>query len=403
LAASLETLQRAHQKQQEQNIKLPPWWKIRRELIRPLRQLGGLINSISTLLLGSWYFDTFLARGLIRTEGNGPITEKVAIYVIYAPTGLCESHIRSVEYITSRGYGVVVVSNAQLSEVSKQKLKTLCKEIIERPNFGYDFGAYRQGVLSLESQLNHLNYLLLINDSTWFPILGHDWIQQAESQRKDFVGAASNYGISRVIPGSIRDFEFNYHSRHKNFHYCSFALLVGKKVFTHPAFFAFWKRFPLTNVKNRTVRRGEIGLSKLIIKRGFTHCETLDIPNLNIFLKGLSRQELALTLEHMIIPEEFFLKGIRERVFREALTLPASESDDLFRSFILVVVSRIGISYALPYLNILLKGSMFLKKSPLWLDQESRNKTLDFVESISSNSDESYVLSEAKFLGGRLA
>ena len=382
---------------------MPPWWKIRRELVRPFRQLRGLAGSIATYYLGAWYFDTFLSSRIHRTKGQAEQTRKAAIYVLFAPNGLFESHLISLNYLVKRGYGVIAVSNAALSEESREKLAPLCIEVIDRPNFGYDFGAYRQGVLALKDELTELDSLLLINDSTWFPVLEHDWIQQAEALTKDFVGAASNYGIPRSVPESIRDFSFDYHCSHKNFHYCSFALLIGRKILNNPEFLLFWKSFPLTNIKNRTVRRGEIGLSKWVMKRGYSHCETLDIPGLEEHLKELDREELSTVLQHMIIPEERFLKQVRDDTIRASKGLKESEAQELLRRLVLVVVARIGISYALPHFNILLRRSMFLKKSPLWLDEESRARTLAFIESLERDNNKGVMAREATFLGGRLA
>ena len=382
---------------------MPPWWKIRRELIRPFRQLRGLAGSIATYYLGAWYFDTFLSSRVHGTKGQGKQTRKVAVYVLYAPNGLFESHLISLNYLVKSAYGVIAVSNATLSEESRKKLAPLCIEVIERPNFGYDFGAYRQGVLALEDKLAGLDSLLLINDSTWFPILEHDWIRQAEALAKDFVGAASNYGIPRSVPESIQDFWFNYQCSHKNFHYCSFALLIGRKILNNPEFLLFWKRFPLTNIKNRTVRRGEIGLSKWVMKRGYSHCETLDIPRLEAHLQRLNRNQLNAVLQHMIIPEERFLKRIRDDTIRMSGSLAEPEAQGLIRKLILVVTARIGISYALPHFNIFFRQSMFLKKSPLWLDEESRARTLAFIEILENNRDNNVILREAALLGERLS
>jgi lipopolysaccharide biosynthesis protein len=382
---------------------MPPWWKIRRELVRPFWQLRGLAGSIATYYLGAWYFDTFLSDRVQRTKGAGARTSKAAVYVLYAPNGLFESHLVSINYLVKSGYGVITVSNAALSKESRKKLAPLCIEVIERPNFGYDFGAYRQGVLALEDRLTGLDSLLLINDSTWFPILDHDWIQQAEGLAKDFVGAASNYGIPRSVPESIQDFSFNYHCSHKNFHYCSFALLIRRSILNDPEFLLFWKHFPLTNIKNRTVRRGEIGLSKWVLKKGYSHCETLDVPKLANLLQKLDYNELSAILQHMIIPEKRFLKRIRDDAIKLNASLTEPEAQDLLRKLILVVVARIGISYALPYFNIFLRNSMFLKKSPLWLDEESRARTLAFIESLEIDSNKDVILREARLMGERLA
>lgn len=383
-------------------IKNPLWGKICRELVRPLRQLVGLPHAFATYFFGAWYFDTFLASKIRRTPGHGTSTNKAAVYVLYSPDGVYDSHIVSLSYLVQSGFGVVAVSNAVLSVECRQKLVPLCIEIIERPNFGYDFGAYRQGVLAFESRLNVLDSLLLVNDSTWFPILNQDWIQQAAALDKDFVGAALNYGISRSMPESVQDFVFRYDCSHKNFHYSSFALLIGRAILRDPDFLLFWKRLPLTSQKNRTVRRGEIGLTHWVLKKGFSHGETLDIPRLDVQLQKLDFQELCHIVQYMIIPENGYLKRLRDESIKTSKRLSEAQAHDLLRKFILVVVAQIGMSYAIPYFNIFRGQSMFLKKTPLWLDEESKIKTLTFIESLQKDSNREILLREAKYLAERL-
>jgi hypothetical protein len=158
----------------------------------------------------------------------------------------------------------------------------------------------------------------------------------------------------------------------------------------------------MTNIKNRTVRRGEIGLSKWVLRKGYSHCETLSIPTLACQLEKLDYEELKKVLQHLIIPEERFLKTIRDETIRQSMGLNEVEAKDLLRKLILVVVARIGISYALPYFNIYIGKSMFLKKSPLWLDTESRTRTLTFIEALEPDVNREAFLQEAKDLGVRL-
>jgi len=42
--------------------------------------------------------------------------------------------------------------------------------VIERPNFGYDFGGYRDGILLLEAWGIAPERLLILNDSIWMPL-----------------------------------------------------------------------------------------------------------------------------------------------------------------------------------------------------------------------------------------
>ena len=62
--------------------------------------------------------------------------------------------------------------------------------IFERPNFGYDFGGYKDAFLYIIENNLSVERLILLNDSTWFPISSEkDLIRQMEQSNTDFTGA----------------------------------------------------------------------------------------------------------------------------------------------------------------------------------------------------------------------
>lgn len=94
-----------------------------------------------------------------------------------------------------KGYAPFVVSNLPLPEVERGRLLPSVWRYIERSNFGYDFGGFRDAVLELASDLPRMERLFFLNDSTWSPLPGgQDWLDAVESLGVDFAGAATNYG-----------------------------------------------------------------------------------------------------------------------------------------------------------------------------------------------------------------
>ncbi|MDC0660232.1 rhamnan synthesis F family protein [Leisingera sp. SS27] len=301
----------------------------------------------------------------------------MAIYLIFPQSGLLASHLTALGYLRSKGYTTIVVSNIPLIEGEFDRLKDLCWQFIERPNFGYDFGGYRDGVMKALETPGHIERLVLLNDSAWFPLPGSiDWLEQAEQRQLDFVGAASNFGHPRVDAKDFKSIQWNYSTSHKNFHYCSYALMFSERIVSDCRFYKFWKRFPLTNNKKVTVRRGEIGLSQWVISHGFTHGSTLELGNLDREIAGLSEQEVRKAAEQTVIPERPRLLELKEQL----LTSGASSED--FRDFILTAVSSQGVSYALPALMHEREGFAFLKKSPCWLNDRAYELTVDFAKGL---------------------
>ena len=85
----------------------------------------------------------------------------------------------------------------------------------------------------LSGRISSLDNLILLNDSTWFPINKDDsYIDFIENSNLDFIGATSHYGFERLKLPSFREdlkktVNFNYN---KNFHYASYALSFSNKI-----------------------------------------------------------------------------------------------------------------------------------------------------------------------------
>lgn len=299
------------------------------------------------------------------------------MYLIFPQDGVLASHVTALRYLMQKGYAPVVVSNIPLSGSDSDTIRNLSWMFIERPNFGYDFGGYRDGILKVLELSEHLERLVLLNDSAWFPLPGSkDWLDQAEALQKDFVGAASNYGHPRVDPESFQNIQWSYSTEHKNFHYCSYALMFSGRLLKDAAFARFWKRFPLTNNKKVTVRRGEIGLSQWIMSNGYSHGSTLELTDLDRELSELSAGELRDAVEQLVIPEHPRLLILKARL------LAKNASAKEYRDFILTAVALQGVSYTLASLMHRRKGFAFLKKSPCWLNEEGSDLTLKFAASL---------------------
>ncbi len=366
-----------------------PLWKIKRELLRPIHQLLNLPYNLATRLFGALYFDLF--KKLQSHTGEQAIKTKVAIFVIFPKKGVVKSsYLRTLSHLNKNTYSVIIVSNAPLENEAVNTLKPKCAQLIIRPNFGYDFGGYRQGILFLLEQKTQFSRLLLLNDSCWFPTFYElNWIQIAEEKNLDLVGVTSNYGIEkRWDQKGGRTANWEYLSSHNNFHYCSFALLFSEKIIYHSSFIKFWKRFPLTNKKSKVVRRGEIGLTRLVLSGGFSHGETFSIQNLPGRLNNLAYDDLLSVFLNLIIPEDRDLQRDHE------LAVRAGTFDrDYIENFILRSVARQGAVYGLAFFINVFREAPFLKKSPFLANKNSRESLVKCLGSLPSEVAEE-ILSE---------
>lgn len=337
---------------------------------------------------------SLLARFRRRiTKGAQVPGERLAIYTVFPQQGILQSHLAALRALQGNGYTPLVVSNLPLSSADRSLLAPHVWQIIERPNFGYDFGAYREGVRAIAPRLGQLRRLILLNDSVWFPLPGGaDWPTRAEAMGVDLVGAVSNCAVAPPAPEDWRSFQWLHDTANPDFHYCSFALSLGPAALTHPAFGRFWARLRLTDDKFHTVRRGEVGLSQALIGAGLSHAETCDTAGLGERIAAMPLATLRSFVEGLVIPEDRALEGVRQKV----LATP-EHSDTLaeLRRAALAIVALTGPAYAMPAYAHEVLNHPFLKKSPLRLALHCAQTSLRLTARL-AGADGAAIHAEAK-------
>lgn len=343
-------------------------------------------------LFGTLWYDRVVARGKRVSPGEVAESNRCLVYLMFPKNGVQASHMRALTHFRDRGYAPVVVSNLPLSPADRDRLLKCVHVLIERPNYGYDFGGYRDGVLHLEGSLGRLERLVLMNDSVWFPLSGgQDWLAQVEQAGSDVVGAVANCCVDAVPADMGSSVSWRYNSRNPRFHYCSFALSFGPAVLQDPSFLDFWRRLKLSNDKFTTIDRGEVGLGQWIVRSGHSHRATFDVAQLDQDLDRLDEGRLRLVAQRLIIPEDAALRA------RKADILAAADDANTrqrLKNFILVATAETGAAYALLDFALKEKAYAFVKKSPLWLDEQGAAITLLVLEELG----EYEVLREASLL-----
>lgn len=361
-------------------MKTPPFWKIKRELMR----FGYQIVDLPEL---TWEYVWLRPRydkkvhDLTRvSDGDLPLAPETAIYLIFPSSGVLASHLSTLELMTEEGISPVVVSNLPLSDEDHVRLRPLSAKVIERPNLGYDFGGYRDAILQLAASLPTLENLYILNDSAWMIDAPCSWFEDVRQLGVDFCGATSNYGIKRYDADDFRDLQWTYTEQHRSFHYASYALAIGSNILQDPSFLTFWRRYRLSNKKKRTVSRGEIGLTQWVMKRGYSHGATCSVVDLDQEIAALSSEEIDALSKHLIIPERPLLRGKRDEVLRTDAMSKEGRFERI--QIILTAVSAQAMGYVMPYFSLKYRGFQFVKKSPLWISKEGSDTTLDILSQL---------------------
>jgi hypothetical protein len=337
-----------------------PLWKIKRELKRAIpKTLETLAEPFRHLTFLPLY-DLRKKRLMRVTEGALPPGPEIGIYLIFPNKGLLPSHLTMLGAMVAQGISPLVVSNHPLNDTDRATLAATAFRVIERPNIGYDFGGYRDAILSIAPMLPNLRCLWVLNDSAWLVDPSGGWFAQARACNTDFTGCVSNYGIRKVDmqdhASIVWDHAFNDH----RFHYSSNTWRIGSAILQNKAFLKFWKSLQVRDSKYLTVRRGEIGFSRWVIERGYSHAATHPVINLESELTGLSDQDLDAVTRHLVIMHARY-ETERSAVLAQDKSTPQGRRGRI--TLCLAATSRYGAIVAMPYYLLKHAELPFIKKS----------------------------------------
>lgn len=362
-----------------------PGWKLKRELHRIVRQIRNIPSRTIEIAFATQFYDLTKRRHTTVTFGDIRWRKKCAIYLIYPNNGLQKSHILALDRITASGYAPVVVSNLPLSPEDRTLIAGSSHVLIERPNFGYDFGGYRDGILFLKNRIHALQRLVLLNDSVWFPMPGsYDWLSASEQSPDDFVAAIWAWGMEHQDPENYALSEWKVDKLRRHFHYASFALSISPKVLKDRGFRRFWQLLRLTDDKNATVRRGEMGLTRWIVRRGYAHSATTELTDFPSLLARLSDSELRAMFDRLISVTDPDMEKFRE-LFTAKLDSGKASRPEL-EKIVICSVARQGASYAIADFLVNDQSFPFLKKSPCTTSAKTARIMLQIAESLNGQT-----------------
>lgn len=180
----------------------------------------------------------------IKVEaGDLPLLNNVVVLLIYQPLGLSASLFHTLENIKSEGFSAFVVLNSPVTDADHQQLKANCALTMKRPNFGYDFGGYRDAILHLATGEYNLDSITCMNDSIWFPVF----------KDCDHLSKLLN------INGNLVGYSHSEGRRGKESHLQSYLFLFkGKKFLKSAIFLDYWSQLEISNSRHFTIRNSEL-------------------------------------------------------------------------------------------------------------------------------------------------
>lgn len=261
---------------------MPPSWKIERELRRLQMKVFDLPQRIGGRRRQAIYDRT---AKLKITDGAFGRIQDMAVLLLYPVDGIAPSTLEALTHLQKHGVAPVVVCNLPLSETDRAALAARAHLVIERPNRGYDFGGYRDGILKIYERSALSGNLFVLNDSIWFPLSSRcTLIEDARNHHADLFGI--HFNEREGDP--------------KRSHLQSYFYRFGPRITGSPDFAAFWRDLIVYDSKDLTVRRCEMALTNWFTARDFTIGHVCDIKDFRAAVAALAEEDRAALVEYLV-------------------------------------------------------------------------------------------------------
>ena len=260
-----------------------PLWKFKREM----RRLGMQVGQMPWLVYGPMLrrlYDLRKDRHIRLHQGDLPLRGDVAVVLVYQPAGIAESLFYTLGHLIEKGFAPLVVSNAPVGPEDLARLKSHTATVMERPNYGYDYGGYRDGILYALDRREEPGSILVMNDSIWFPLHPDcDLIDRMRQSADDLYGYVMNARQDS-------------HRSHLQSYFFSF----GKQLTATRDFRDYWKNLFVTSNKNLVIRRCEIPMTEYFRARGYSVGYRYLISDPIMAMRSLAPDELMRVVHYQM-------------------------------------------------------------------------------------------------------
>lgn len=212
-------------------------------------------------------------------EGDNPLRgfDKAAVFCHFDRHGQVHGYV--VQYLRSlveAGFRITFVTNAgKLTPDARAAVRPLVERVLIRDNVGYDFGAYKEGVLSIADR-HALSCLVLANDSVYGPLTPlAPLLARMEPGKADIWGLTDSY-------------EYRYHLQ-------SYFVLFHRAALANEAFERHWQRMPYVDNRAWLIHRGEVALTQRLMASGLRPAALIPTDELLAAFRDILERTKALS------------------------------------------------------------------------------------------------------------
>jgi hypothetical protein len=188
----------------------------------------------------------------LSSSGSIKDATRVAIWVHWEPQGkVSEADLFLLRHLRQLGNSIVAVGNRddQGSPEFEKALEGIADVVLQRPNRGYDFGGYRDGLLWAWPFLQSTRRLIILNNSFYGPFgsLGPA-LTAADPTLADIWGLTGSAQIRRHIQ--------------------SFFLIFHQRALQRQGFWEFWNSLEPLDSRKGAVLRCEVPFMASMLRMG---------------------------------------------------------------------------------------------------------------------------------------
>jgi lipopolysaccharide biosynthesis protein len=174
---------------------------------------------------------------------EGTDVKRLAIFFFYDEQGIVDDYIPyMLEDLKENLKELLVVSNGKLTEESKQKLKEITPNILERENKGFDVWAYKAGIEHYGwKELEKYDEVILMNYTIFGPLYPFKVMFEDMNKRDvDFWGITKHHKVDYDAFGTCK---YGYIPEHIQ----SSFLVIRKSLLSSKDYQEFWENMPMIN------------------------------------------------------------------------------------------------------------------------------------------------------------
>jgi len=167
---------------------------------------------------------------------------------------------------------IIVISNSDLSSSDLKRLKGLYTKLIKRSNSGYDFAAWRDGMLNVGwKELAKYDSVTIMNDTCFGPVYSFDPVfESMENRTLDFWGII----LHRKVPASDSHTGSTIQE-----HLQSFFVTFNRDVIKSNIFQNFWNNIAEFEDVQKVIDHYETKLTHLLSQAGYKYAAFFDATN----------------------------------------------------------------------------------------------------------------------------